>query len=116
MRNANTSFGVLTIDAVAKFSSLHHKLAFLLISLIGFDVKELRERILSAQHDKDIEFDDLCTFAQQVGFQRRTGGKHGAIFYKKEIPFILNLQPRKDGSSKPYQVKQVRDIVLFYKL
>jgi hypothetical protein len=77
---------------------------------------KLREKILSGEHDKGIDFEDLCGFAQHVGFKQRTGGKHGAIFYKAGIPAILNLQPRKDGAAKPYQVKQVREIVLFYRL
>ena len=78
--------------------------------------QKLREKILSAEHDTNIDFEELCTFAQQVGFSKRTGGKHGAIFYKDGIPDILNLQPRGDGKAKPYQVRQVRETVLAYKL
>jgi len=37
------------------------------------------------------------------------------IFYKEGIEEILNLQP--DGAkAKPYQVKQVRGVILKYKL
>ncbi len=78
--------------------------------------EKLREKILSGKHDKNIDFDDLCAFAQQVGFSKRTGGKHGTIFYKDGIPDILNLQPRADGKAKTYQVRQVREIVLAYNL
>ena len=37
-------------------------------------------------------------------------------FYRKDIENIINLQPAKDGKAKPYQVKQVRDIILKYRL
>ena len=32
------------------------------------------------------------------------------------MPEILNLQPRGGGEAKPYQVRQVRDVVLKYGL
>jgi hypothetical protein len=37
------------------------------------------------------------------------------IFTKDGVEEILNLQP-KDGKGKPYQVKQVRDVILKYHL
>jgi hypothetical protein len=77
--------------------------------------EKFRDKILSGEHDKDIEFDELCTFVQQLGFERRKG-RHKAIFYKDGVREILNLQARNDGAAKPYQVKQVREIVLSYKL
>jgi len=38
------------------------------------------------------------------------------IFSKEEVAEIINLQPLKDGKAKPYQVKQVRGVILKYKL
>ena len=38
------------------------------------------------------------------------------IFYKEDVEEIINLQPLKDGKAKAYQVKQVREIVLKYRL
>ena len=35
-----------------------------------------------------------------------------SIFQKS----LINIQPLKDGKAKPYQVKQVRNIILRYKL
>jgi predicted RNA binding protein YcfA (HicA-like mRNA interferase family) len=44
-----------------------------------------------------------------LGFASRIKGSHH-IFHRDGIPEIINLQPR--GSlAKPYQVKQVRDIL-----
>ena len=38
------------------------------------------------------------------------------IFTKAGVVEILNLQPLRDGMAKAYQVKQVRSIILKYKL
>ena len=35
---------------------------------------------------------------------------------ESRVPEIVNLQPSRDGMAKPYQVKQVRGIILKYKL
>lgn len=42
------------------------------------------------------------------------GGSH-RIFYKENISEIVNIQPI-GSKAKPYQVKQVRGIILKYKL
>jgi len=51
---------------------------------------------------------------RHLGFDERIRGSHH-IFTKEGIGEILNLQP-KDGKAKPYQVKQVRGVILRYKL
>jgi predicted RNA binding protein YcfA (HicA-like mRNA interferase family) len=50
-----------------------------------------------------------------LGFSERIKGDHH-IFYKDGIEEIINLQPLRDGKAKAYQVKQVRRIILKYKL
>jgi len=50
----------------------------------------------------------------QLGFEERIRGSHH-IFTKAGVEEILNLQP-KGSHSKPYQVKQVRQMILRYKL
>lgn len=45
----------------------------------------------------------------------RTAGSHH-IFSRDGVVEILNLQPRHDGSAKPYQVKQVRQVITRYQL
>jgi hypothetical protein len=47
-------------------------------------------------------------------FNNRINGDHH-IFYKRDIEEILNLQP-KGSQAKAYQVKQVRNIILKYRL
>ena len=46
-----------------------------------------------------------------LGFDERRRGSH-RIFTKQGIPEIINLQPRADRTAKPYQVRQVRNVVL----
>ena len=48
----------------------------------------------------------------QTSRLRRIKGDHH-IFTKDNVEEILNLQP-KNGKGKPYQVKQVRDVILKY--
>jgi len=50
----------------------------------------------------------------KLGFELRVNGSHH-IFSKDKIEEIINLQS-KDGKAKPYQVKQVRELILKYKL
>jgi hypothetical protein len=49
-----------------------------------------------------------------MGFDRRVRGDHH-IFTRTGIPEIINLQPR-ESKAKPYQVKQVRDLITKYRL
>jgi hypothetical protein len=49
-----------------------------------------------------------------LGFEERTRGDHH-IFTKDGVEEILNLQPR-GAQAKPYQVRQVRDVIVRYKL
>ena len=71
---------------------------------------ELRQRILSGRSDANIRFDELRLFLLRLGFVERVRGSHH-IFRKEGVRERLNLQ--RDGShAKPYQVRQVRQIIL----
>ncbi len=72
---------------------------------------KLLERLLSGDADRAFAFDDLCTVLFGLGFTRRIRGSHH-IFTRDGIRDILNLQPRRGGAAKPYQVRQVRDLVV----
>jgi hypothetical protein len=50
---------------------------------------------------------------RRLGFDERIRGSHH-IFTKEGLEDILNLQP-KGAKAKPYQVKQVRNVILKYK-
>ena len=72
------------------------------------------EKILLGRADANISFDDLCLLLEHLGFHRRTKGSH-QIFWKEGVNEILNLQPR-GRNAKAYQVKQVRNIIVRYRL
>ena len=69
---------------------------------------------MSGNSDADIAFDDLCSLLKQFGFQVRVHGDHH-IFTKSGVVEIINLQPF-NGKVKPYQVKQVRNLLRAYQL
>ena len=75
---------------------------------------KLLVRILRGTSDRNIPFDGLCALLHHLGFEERIRGSHH-IFFKEGVEEILNLQP-KGTSAKPYQVKQVRGVILRYKL
>ncbi len=70
--------------------------------------------ILSGTQDSNIQFSDLQTVLDRLGFFCRIKGDH-FIYTKKGVEEIINLQP-KGSKAKPYQVKQVRQIILKYRL
>jgi len=75
---------------------------------------KLLDRILLGTADANIPFEGLCHLLQKLGFQMRVRGSHH-IFSRAGVEEILNLQPRGAGA-KSYQVKQVRNVILKYKL
>lgn len=74
----------------------------------------LLERVLSGTADANTPFAGLCHLLQRLGFQMRVRVSHH-IFFKGDVEEILNLQPR-SADAKPYQVKQVRNLILKYKM
>lgn len=76
-------------------------------------IDRVLERVLSGASDADIRFSDLCGLLTHLGFKERTRGSHH-LFWKEGVAEILNLQP-KVGKAKPYQVKQLRHVILKYK-
>jgi predicted RNA binding protein YcfA (HicA-like mRNA interferase family) len=76
-------------------------------------IEKLIFQILSGTSDANIAFKDLCGLLIHLGFEERTKGSHH-MFRKFGIEEKINLQ--KDGNkAKPYQVKQVRAVILKYK-
>jgi len=75
---------------------------------------KLLDCILSGTADANISFAGLCQLLRRLGFDERIRGSHH-IFTKDGIEEILNLQP-KGANAKPYQVKQMRNVILKYKL
>ena len=75
---------------------------------------KVQERVLSRTSDANIRFDDLCHLLSSLGFEMRVGGSHH-IFRKAGVEEKINLQ-REGSEAKPYQVRQVRAVILKYRL
>lgn len=76
--------------------------------------EKVLQAILSGTSDRNILFTDLQEVLAHMGFQCRIRGDH-FIYFKDGVEEIINLQPV-GGKAKPYQVKQVRQIILKYQL
>ena len=77
-------------------------------------VEKTIQRLLRAESDANIRFDELCHLLQAKGFRLRASGSHH-IFTQPGVVERLNLQ-REGSKAKPYQVRQVRRILAQYKL
>lgn len=75
---------------------------------------KLRQKILAGGADGNIEFSALCQLLTRLGFDERIKGDHH-IFTRGGVDEIINLQP-KGSKAKAYQVKQVRGILVKYRL
>ncbi len=76
--------------------------------------ERLLEKILRGRSDANIRFADLRALLSHLGFSERIRGSHH-LFDKEGIMEIVNLQSQ-GGQAKPYQVRQVRQLILKYKL
>ena len=76
--------------------------------------EKLLFKLLSGQSDHTLAFTDLIKLLQNFGFEIRIKGSHH-ILYKSGVDEILNLQP-KGSVAKPYQVQQVRQLIVKYHL
>jgi len=78
----------------------------------GWD--KLIDKIARGGADANIAFGELCGLLRAMGFHERIRGDHH-IFSRADVEEIVNLQPR-GNLAKPYQVKQVRELILRYGL
>ena len=71
-------------------------------------------QILRGRSDANINFEDLRNLLRSLGFEERIRGSHH-MFRKSGVFEKINLQ-RESGKAKVYQVRQVRAVILKYKL
>jgi hypothetical protein len=76
--------------------------------------EKLLIQILNGQSDTNINFHDLLSLMNGLGFDKRVSGSHH-ILRKEGILEKINLQ-KEGNKAKPYQIRQVRNIILKYKL
>ena len=72
------------------------------------------QKIIHGRADANILFSELRQLLLRLDFQERIRGDHH-IFTKEGIAEILNIQPL-GAMAKAYQVKQVRQIIVRYRL
>ena len=77
-------------------------------------LEKLIVKLLRGTSDGNFSFDELRTLILNLGFNERISSSHH-IYTKEGIEEIINIQP-KQSKAKPYQVKQVRNLVIKYKL
>lgn len=74
--------------------------------------EKLLARVLSGRSDANIRLRDLRSLLLWLGFEERVRGSHH-IFVREDVDELINLQ--RDGSdARPYQVRQVREILVRY--
>jgi hypothetical protein len=71
-------------------------------------------QILRGRSDANTSFDDLRRLLLRLGFDERVRSSHH-VFRKQGIEERINLQ-RDGNQAKPYQVRQVRAVIVKYKL
>lgn len=75
---------------------------------------KLRQKILAGGADSNVAFTALCQLLIRLGFDERIRGDHH-IFTRDGVDEIINLQPV-GSKAKAYQVRQVRGILVKYRL
>lgn len=76
--------------------------------------EKLLQKILQGDSDANIAFDDLCQLLKRFQFEERVRSSHH-IFRREGVEEKINLQ-RDDNKAKPYQVRQVRAVIVKYGL
>ncbi|MBW1745803.1 MAG: type II toxin-antitoxin system HicA family toxin [Deltaproteobacteria bacterium] len=71
-------------------------------------------QILRGMNDANIAFTDLVNLLKHLGFDMRIKGSHH-VFRKNGVIEKVNLQ-KEGNKAKAYQVRQVRNIIVKYKL
>lgn len=77
-------------------------------------LEKILDLILRGGSDQNVDFDDLVFLLENLGFEKRIKGSHH-VFSKDGMAEIINLQPS-GSKAKPYQVRQVRNILVHYKM
>jgi predicted RNA binding protein YcfA (HicA-like mRNA interferase family) len=77
-------------------------------------IDKIEIQILSGRSDANLDFNDLCRLLNKFGFDERIKGSHH-IFTRNDVEEIINIQPI-GSKAKAYQVRQVRNLILKYKL
>ena len=72
------------------------------------------QKVLGGEADANVRFEELRSLLLVLGFTERTHGSH-QLYSRSGIDEQVNLQ-HEGAKAKPYQVKQVRVVILKYRL
>jgi len=86
----------------------------ILVENVSKGTSKTLRHVLSGTSDAAIRLDELRPLLPILGFEMRVRGSHH-IFRKAGIEEKINLQ-REGSEAKPYQVRQVRHLILKFKL
>jgi hypothetical protein len=75
------------------------------------DYRQILQSVLSGRADANIRFEELCNLLRRLGFEERNRGGSHHVFRKAGTRDKINLQSE-GGRAKPYQVRQVRKILI----
>jgi hypothetical protein len=76
--------------------------------------QKLLIKILNGASDGNISFSKLKQLLSRLSFKERIKGDHH-IFTREDILEIINIQPV-GSKAKAYQVKQIRNLIVKYRL
>ena len=76
--------------------------------------QKLLMKLLRGSSDASFAFDDLRYILGKLGFDERVRGSHH-MFDREGIPELINIQ-RHGKDAKAYQVRDVRDLIIRYRL
>ncbi len=77
--------------------------------------RKLFGRIVRKGPDTNIPFEQARTLLQHLGFSERISGSHH-VFVREGVEELITLQRTKGGKCKPYQVGQMREVLLKYNM
>ena len=75
---------------------------------------KLLSKIQHSSQTTGFNFNAICNLLVGLGFHQRIKGSH-RIFTHARVSEIINLQP-KSGQVKAYQLEQVREIIIRYRM
>ena len=76
--------------------------------------EKLLLKVMCGTQDRNISFAEIQKILDILGFSCRIKGDH-FIYTKSGVEEIINIQPE-GNKAKPYQVRQIRNIIIKYKL
>lgn len=72
------------------------------------------QKILAGTSDANVPFEQTRTLLKHLGFSEDVEGDH-FIYRKEGVDPIINIQPQ-GAKCKPYQVRQIRKVLVDYEL